>query len=536
MQHHDNVLEAGRFTLKSNDQAAPGMSLTLTLPTLQPNPADPPETRPAKVAEWLDSLARRDASDAARAVAQTLAGTNRIPMADNRRLELAEHYWSAAHDLWPLLERRFTNVTHPLSGEALDCAKAALSLSHELAVAYKHLLSAEADRRKVIGGSRQLSMLLQRALDSLARAITHSYLAYAPVPPKTWLDLHRIYAFARDRGVHLDASAGEDALTTPERTYLQVLLLALANPYGMTAGQLGTVIRYLGSHARLAKLTDVQPVHRMAKAVAIIPVGHDFPPFSANKGGAIEGRKMYLLTYDLAFEIQEQLRALDAGADVPVGIARDNASRRAYGALLKRLLKQWAIPPARQFNRVPSRAPVTTCTGLVEVARYARALEERASGSAALFPTLTTCEVINHTPAGYALRQTDPRAAPLRIGELVGLGIEGRKALHVAVVRWFRNTLQGSSLEFGCELLSDSPQAAQAAPEGMGGQGLLPALLLPQAAKDKDASPQVIVPLGLFRVEQAITVEHESKRLFVVLTTLVEQGPGFEIYEFIQVG
>jgi len=159
---------------------------------------------------------------------------NRIAMADNRRLELAEHYWSAAHDLWPLLERRFTNVTHPLSGEALDCAKAALSLSHELGVAYKHLLSAEADRRKVIGGSRQLSMLLQRALDSLARAITHSYVAYAPVPPKTWLDLHRIYAFARDRGVHLDASPGADALTTPERTYLQVLLLALANPYGMT--------------------------------------------------------------------------------------------------------------------------------------------------------------------------------------------------------------------------------------------------------------------------------------------------------------
>ena len=512
------------------------MTLSLTLPTLQPTPADPPETRPAKVAEWLDSLARRDAVDAARAVAHALATTNRMAMADNRRLDLAEHYWSSANELWPLLERRFAHVSHPLSGEALECAKTALSLSHELSIAYRHLLSSEAERRKVIGGSRQLTMLVQRALDSFARTITASYLAYAPVPPKTWLDLHRIYAFARDRGVHLDASSSDDALATPERTYLQLLLLALANPYGMTAGQLATVIRYLGTHARLAKLTDVQPVHRMAKAVAIIPVGHDFPPFSANKGGAIEGRKMYLLTYDLAFEIQEQLRALEAGADVPVGLARDNGSRRAYAALLKRLLKQWAIPPARQFNRVPSRAPVTSCTGLTEVARYARALGERSSGSASALPAMTTCEVINHTPAGYALRQTDARSTPLRIGELVGLGIEGRDPLHVAIVRWFRNTLQGSALEFGCELLSDSPEAAQAAPEGMGTEALLPALVLPPAEKDKDGSSQVIVPIGLFRVEQAIIIEHQGKRLFVVLTKLVEQGAGFEIYEFIQVG
>jgi hypothetical protein len=38
----------------------------------------------------------------------------------------------------------------------------------------------------------------------------------------------------------------------------------------------------------------------MAKAIAIIPVGHDFPPFSASKGGSIEGSKIFLLAFDLA--------------------------------------------------------------------------------------------------------------------------------------------------------------------------------------------------------------------------------------------
>ena len=111
--------------------------------------------------------------------------------------------------------------------------------------------------------------------------------------------------------------------STPERVYLQSLLLALANPYGFLPGQLATVLRYLQEYCHWAKLTDVAPVHRMAKAVAIVPVGHDFPPFSANKGGSIDGSKIFLLTFDLAFQIQEQLRALEAGGDVPAGIGRD---------------------------------------------------------------------------------------------------------------------------------------------------------------------------------------------------------------------
>jgi hypothetical protein len=39
---------------------------------------------------------------------------------------------------------------------------------------------------------------------------------------------------------------------------------------------------------------------------------------------------------------------------------------------------------------------------------------------------MTTCQVINHTPAGYALRQIDLASAGLRIGDLVALRVEGR--------------------------------------------------------------------------------------------------------------
>ena len=513
------------------------MSLALSLPTVDPHPSHPPEVRLAKVVPWLDEVMKKDASEAARLIGDALAATNRVAMSDGKRLDLAEKYWETATSLWPALERQFSRASHPLTGDALEAAKAALTLASELSVAYKHLLASESGKRISLGGQRLMLALVHRCLQCTARVLVNSYLSYAPVPPRTWHDAHLIYAFARDRNLHLTPVAPDQPEATPDRITIQSLLLALANPYGFLPGQLPIVLRYVQEYAHWAKLTDVAPVHRMAKAVAIVPVGHDFPPFSANKGGSIEGSKLFLLTFDLAFQIQEQLRALEAGGDVPSGIGKDPGARLAYVTLLKRLLRQWAIPPARQFNRLPSRARVVTCAGMSGVWQYSRGVHAGVSKPPTGLPPMANCQVINHTPAGYALRQIDPVPTALRIGELIALRIEGRNSLQVAMVRWFRNTMKASGLEFGCELLSDNPEAAAAASEDAKAGALQPVVVLPEdRGSGPDASPpQIIVPAGVFALEQAIALKRGSETGYAVLTKLVEQGPGFELYEFISV-
>ena len=71
---------------------------------------------------------------------------------------------------------------------------------------------------------------------------------------------------------------------TPERIYVQALAAGAGQSLRLPAGAAQHVIQYLQEHSHWAKLTDVAPVHRLAKAVAIVPVGHDFPPFSAEQG------------------------------------------------------------------------------------------------------------------------------------------------------------------------------------------------------------------------------------------------------------
>jgi hypothetical protein len=153
-------------------------------------------------------------------------------------------------------------------------------------------------------------------------------------------------------------------------------------------------------------------------------------------------------------------------------------------------------------------------------------------------PTLTQCQVINHTPAGYALRQASEAPCTLRIGELIALRVEGRPSLQVAMVRWFRNTLKSSGLEFGCELLSEVPEAAAAAAEDGAEASVQRVVVLPEDVDGEhaDTPAQLIVPAGSFGLEHAISLRRGAETGFAVLTKLVEQGPGFELYEFVAVG
>jgi hypothetical protein len=102
------------------------------------------------------------------------------------------------------------------------------------------------------------------------------------------------------------------------------------------------------------------------------------------------------------------------------------------------------------------------------------------------------------------------------------------------MVRWFRNTLRGSGLEFGCELLTDNPQAAAARAEEAPSGARLPAVVLPEDGQG-GAPPMVLVPARNFEIEQAISLQLGDRVNTAVLTKLVEQGPGFELYEYIAV-
>ena len=158
--------------------------------------------------------------------------------------------------------------------------------------------------------------------------------------------------------------------------------------------------------------------------------------------------------------------------------------------------------------------------------------------AAASLPPLTHCQVINHTPAGYALRQTDPAPSPLRIGELIALRVEGRAGPQVAMVRWFRNTLKGSAPRIRLRNpLRQSRSGAAAAPRARPkASKRMPVVVLPRNRRASRATNgrcrRSSSPAGVFGVDQGVSLTRGKETGFAVLTKLIEQGPGFEIYDF----
>ena len=147
---------------------------------------------------------------------------------------------------------------------------------------------------------------------------------------------------------------------------------------------------------------------------------------------------------------------------MPAGLRNDAAHRPRNIAFLRRLLRQWAIPPARQFSRLPSRGRVVALAGFLNAWHGSRTDDTRMIAGHPDLPPPTTCQILNQTPGGYALRQIAATPSSLRIGDLITLRVEGKPGLQVAIVRWFRNAPTGTALEFGCELVSDSPRTATA--------------------------------------------------------------------------
>ncbi|TMH59706.1 MAG: hypothetical protein E6H53_06985, partial [Betaproteobacteria bacterium] len=72
------------------------MALALSLPAVESRPANPPETRPARVAPWLEEALKRNPIEAAATIGDALAATNRVALSETRRLELAERYYATA--------------------------------------------------------------------------------------------------------------------------------------------------------------------------------------------------------------------------------------------------------------------------------------------------------------------------------------------------------------------------------------------------------------------------------------------------------
>ena len=325
---------------------------------------------------------------------------------------------------------------------------------------------------------------------------------------------------------------------TPEVAYIQMLLLALANPYGFLPGQLSVALIFLADYARLAKLTETPPVHRNASALAVVPISSDQPPLAARKVDVPErALALFLHCHDIVFAINRHVQELESGVAVPSPALADSISQTQYMNFVERLLREWGVAPARHEMRSAADRMVTVCAGLttvckammeLETSRRATRVTEREVFSRAL------CSVVNQTDGGFSLRmESGTFDVALRVGEIVGLLESRQRKVPVGVVRWLRFDGLSGQTRFGVEVMSSSPEFTRLSIPSLADRDF-EAIILPPAMLTDEHSTLLVVP-GVLSIDVEAQLGEDDFAETIVVTRLVEQTLTFERYEFIPV-
>ena len=476
--------------------------------------------------------------ESARALAEELARLNHWKLDPTARWHLLEEYFAAASGSWTTLDKLYSSVPHPMRGDVADAADMAMAVATGVAMGYKRILADLSRMRIGFGQAKAPALLVHRCQQCLARILAVSYLSFRPVPPNTWFELHQIYLLARDSGIADTPFSEQTPGFTPEVAYIQVLLLSLANPYGFLPGQISLALIFLGDYAHLAKLTDTPPVHRMASALAVVPISSDQPPMAARKVEVPEyAVALYLHCYDVVFAINRHVQELEAGTAWPAAAVADSISQPQYLNFVERLLREWGVAPTRQEMRSAGNRNVMVCAGLGSIFRAMLDLDEGRRGvraaEAAPVPK-AECTVVNQTDGGYSLRLESLQAeVELRVGEVVGLLEARQRKVPVAVVRWLRFDGVSGHTRFGVEVLSTGAELIKLSIPSRDGLEL-PAIILPPALLTDEHSTLIVQP-GMLAPDQELQLGAGGDSEIAIVTRLVEQTLSFERYEFIPV-
>jgi cyclic-di-GMP-binding protein len=515
------------------------MALKLSLLPVDQKTDRAPELDLEKVKARLAGLDfAEDPTKTARMLADDVARLNHWKLDPTARWHLLEEYFNAAAGSWTVLDTLYSNVPHPMRGGVAVAADVAMAVATAVAMGYKRILADLARPRLGFGLPKAPAQLIHRCQQSLARMLAVSYLSFRPVPPHTWFEVHQIYLLARDTGIATTPFSDETPGFTPEVAYIQVLLLALANPYGFLPGQISLALIFLGDYAHLAKLTDTPPVHRMASALAVVPVNSDQPPIAARRVDVPEyAVALYLHCYDVVLAINRHVQELEAGTAWPAASVADTITQPQYLDFVERLLREWGVAPTRQEMRSAGNRGVMICAGLEPIFRAMLELEESQRGTklAAAAPVPTAqCTVLNQTDGGYSLRLESAQAdVALRVGEVIGLVEARQRKVPIAVVRWLRFDGLSGHTRFGVEVLGTSAELTKVSIRSRGGMEL-PAIILPPALLT-DENSTLVVPTGVLTPDLELRLGGGAEAETVIVTRLVEQTLSFERYEFIPV-
>jgi hypothetical protein len=517
-------------------------ALQLTIPAQNRNRPGV-KIKPREVYEWLDNLPYLDLPRAAQAASQQLRLMNRQTLAPAARLGILGHFLGTYQRL---------NESLPVKAADADAIRPLLKrLCQDIGFGYKIVAHEMINKRGAFIETRSLPLALLGSIYTLGLQLSYYYAGYQRAPRALWSECLALfnYAWQTEREGYASDLPGYGKIQI-ETSFRVFALVRMADPYGLPAGMIPVLRKYLESHAGLATIqNDVTPGDL---CIALTD------PDSGGETTSDDSLQLNLtalieqMEKDIArLQKHMQPQALGLPAKVPAPTLLRT---------LQQIQARWQHQRARAGERQPGHARIELVIGLD--AAYC-ALNRGRWFNPALFlapgaidatdpatqaarhadnhqtPTLLTCTSINRSGGGLAISYRGTQKMHPRVGQLVALRRLGEKhsvSRVIAVVRWLMEAESGSVCELGLQYLAREPKPVVTCVKDASGLGsdYQPAISAVQK-RGQERVYTLITHSGKVQIGDEMTIYEQSGDLCKVrCTELLETAQGFErlIYEF----
>lgn len=506
-------------------------------------------TDSASCKRWVESLPLGNIPQAREILSAELAALRGTELAAIERLRTLETLKDSVAFVQAEFADRYAGKPLPLDVNEAESWAAVNELWRHAHSNYERCLQAYRDGDLDIAPHAPL--VAMRCLFAIAAQMVEHYRVYREVPESLWRALNELYAFAEQHGFARTRPHGLGGQTTEAscvETYVETLLIYLANPYALSVRQLAFVESW---SRKWAMLVGLSPQPLPSGSSTPLAVSLDAP------AGAVLVSEMtarsnvrYLDLEQLSKTLRQTITLLKQGR-TPAELGLGEAARQpGCENLLMLLYVQWCrAGTARGEDRETTNERVSVCFGIsaahfqVSGRRELRqpteltAREKQDLDTFGFVPrapehrsaeALEVWNILNYSPSGFMCILRDP-TSKVRIvhNQLVAVQRRGTRHFQVGMVQWLRVERE-REIQLGVRVFPGIPQAVAVRPSNFTPESSRyePALLLPEVPAS--ATPAtLILPPGWFQSGRFVETQSDHKQVAKLLN-LLEVGSDFD--------
>ena len=494
--------------------------------------ADPLD--PDRFQAWLATLPAERPGVAAQALMNELLrlrGTN-----SRTRLKLFEASLDSVNRQVREAEKQLAASPLPLEQEVQLMFLAINALLKTMAAGYAGIVDEIGHKWIGFGFAKPLRLATVRAMEFQAQRLDLAYRVYARGSKSAWSELHRLYRIARDSGFATVKPSGTHG--SAEQVYVNALLMDFAEPTKLAPGELERVRFYVSRHARYAQLEDAATAKKgeSLDACFLIKPGEARAGRSLVRAGSapVEQGDLVLRCSRLLTKLQGQIGGVEKGVE-PARLGLPLAARPpGYVALMRNLHRLSSAPPMRRLSRQKFKPRVDLVVGFDTLWTYlAGPANRRRTDELPVKVDTSEWAIGNESPGGFSLQYIAGNAAPVRVGEVVGLRPRDQSVVHVCLTR---RVVTGDlqSLELGLQNLAPGGMPTMVSVETTDKHGrqqvkAVRVIVLPKLPSAGDG-PALIAPAQSIRPGVSVYLQQRGGPLRLWVSKPIEQCPGCEVF------